>query len=132
LASAGEAHCRRVIGVRLSGGLAVEVDGRPAPPPRRLHGRLLLAYLALHPGPHARADLAALLWPAMPPTSSRGNLRSAIASVRASVGERHLVTSRDRVAIVDAWVDALAVHDHLRDGRFEEALELAAGGALLQ
>ena len=117
--------------VRLFGGVSLEIDGRPAVPPERLHGRLLLVYLALHPGPHARGDLAALLWPGMPADSGRANLRAAAASLRRAVGERHLDAQRDRIALADAWVDALAVREDLRAGRLDEALELA-GGLLAQ
>src|SRR4051794_5227866 len=111
--------------VRLFGALALERGGRDLPPPDRLHGRLLVAYLALHPGPHARGDLAGLLWPAVPPDSGRASLRSAVASVRRAVGEAHLAADRETVALSRVWVDALAFRELLRAGELERALELA-------
>src|SRR3954469_9868541 len=117
--------------VRLFGALALERGGRDLPPPDRLHGRLLLAYLALHPGPHARGDLAGLLWPAVPAGSGRASLRSAVASVRRAVGEAHLTTDRETVALARVWTDALVFRELLRAGELERALELA-GAPLLQ
>jgi DNA-binding SARP family transcriptional activator len=116
--------------VRLFGALALERDGRDLAPPDRLHGRLLLAYLALHPGAHARRDLADLLWPAVPADSGRSSLRSAVASVRRAVGEAHLAADRETVALTAVWTDALAFRELLRAGELERALELAAAPLL--
>jgi DNA-binding SARP family transcriptional activator len=113
------------LAVRVFGALALERGGRELAPPDRLHGRLLLAYLALHPGGHARADLAELLWPAVPATSGRSSLRSAVASVRRAVGEGHLAADRETVALTAVWTDALAFRELLRAGELEQALELA-------
>src|SRR3954454_13130630 len=110
--------------IRLFGALAIEDDSREIALPERLHARLLLAYLALHPGPHARGDLAALLWPDTAPSSARASLRAAVASARRAIGDRHLSAGRDAVAVADAWVDALAFRERLREGRLDEALEL--------
>jgi DNA-binding SARP family transcriptional activator len=111
--------------VHLFGALALERGGRELAPPDRLHGRLLLAYLALHPGAHARGDLADLLWPAVPADSGRSSLRSAVASVRRAVGETHLEADRETVALTSVWTDALVFRELLRAGEFERALELA-------
>src|SRR3954452_20936141 len=111
--------------VRLFGALALERGGRELAPPDRLHGRLLLAYLALHPGGHARGDLADLLWPAIPADSGRSSLRSAVASVRRAVGEAHVAADRETVALTAVWVDALVFRELLRAGELERALELA-------
>ena len=43
---------------------------------------LLLGYLALARGMHARGDLAALIWPDVLESSARASLRSAIAAIR--------------------------------------------------
>jgi DNA-binding SARP family transcriptional activator len=111
--------------VRLYGALTLERGGRELAPPDRLHGRLLLAYLALHPGGHARGDLADLLWPAVPPDSGRSSLRSAVASVRRAVGEAHLAADRETVTLTAVWTDALVFRELLRAGELERALELA-------
>jgi DNA-binding SARP family transcriptional activator len=119
------------LAVRLFGALALERGGRELSPPDRLHGRLLLAYLALHPGAHARGDLADLLWPAVPADSGRSSLRSAVASVRRAVGEAHIAADRERVGLTAVWTDALVFRELLRAGELERALELA-GAPLLQ
>src|SRR3954462_9572735 len=102
--------------VRLFGALALKRGGRALPPPDRLRGRLLLAYLALHPGPHARGDLAGLLWPAVPADSGRASLRSAVASARRAVGEALFVADRETVALTRIWSDALVFRELLRAG----------------
>ena len=45
--------------VRLAGGIALRADGAELAPPASRRGRAVLAYLALHPGAHNRAQLAA-------------------------------------------------------------------------
>ena len=50
-----------VLEVRLTGGLALRADGEALAPPASRRARAVLAYLALHPGPQARAQLAARL-----------------------------------------------------------------------
>ena len=41
------------------GQFAIEVDGVTVEPPRASRARSLLAWLAVHPGPHQRSRLAA-------------------------------------------------------------------------
>ena len=88
--------------VLVLGELAVEVDGRPLPLPDGRPARALLGYLALHPGPHARAALAARLWPDVLDESARTSLRGALADVRRALGEaadEHLVATRGEVGL---------------------------------
>ena len=66
-----------------SGRSRLAVDEQPVPDLPGLRARALLAYLLLHPGPHARAHLAAAFWPDVLDTSARASLRSALAHVRA-------------------------------------------------
>lgn len=117
--------------VRLFGEMALEADGDRLEPPGRRSGRSLLAYLALHPGLHARADLAARLWPDAAPDSARASLRTALTSVRRALGERApsaLAVTRDRVGFdADVAVDAVDFRRLVAAGRLEEALELASG-----
>jgi DNA-binding SARP family transcriptional activator len=47
----------------------------------------LLAYLALEPGPHAREELAALLWGEFPDKAARASLRQALKRIRDAIGE---------------------------------------------
>src|SRR5487761_312199 len=74
--------------IRLLGAVEIEVGGVTAglPPGRRL--RALAGWLALHPGPHPRARLAAWLWPDVPDACARASLRSAVWELRAALGPR--------------------------------------------
>lgn len=53
-------------------------DGRPLPPPRAAAARALLAWLALHPGPQPRGELAPRFWPDVLDESARQSLRNAL------------------------------------------------------
>ena len=55
--------------------------------------RRLLAYLALHPGPHERGALAARFWPDAP--TARANLRTAVWALRRSLGGGACRRTRD-------------------------------------
>ena len=56
----------------------------PAPSARRAWS--LLAYLALAPGPQPRGELAARFWPDVLDSSARASLRSAVWSLRRTLG----------------------------------------------
>ncbi|GAA4293614.1 hypothetical protein GCM10023148_56250 [Actinokineospora soli] len=56
---------------RLFGEFAVEVDGAPVALPASRKAVALLAWLAVHPGPHPRARLAAGFWPDVVDASAR-------------------------------------------------------------
>src|SRR5438105_15906411 len=122
--------------LRLIGEMALEIDGSPAPPPASRRARSLLAWLALHPGSHSRAEVAARFWPDVLDASARTNLRSALLTLRGELGPagaRHLVTSRDAVGIPrgpDVWVDALEFEEWLKAGMPDPALELGDGELL--
>jgi DNA-binding SARP family transcriptional activator len=77
------------------GGALGEIDGRPA--------RLLLVWLALHPGRQPRTHVAAQLWPDVHPDSARTSLRAALASLRRSVGD-----DADGLLVVDREAIGLA------------------------
>lgn len=111
------------VGITLLGGLGVRgPDG-----PLRLESAktgALLAYLALTPGPHARAKLQGLLWPELPEDRAARNLRHALWDIRRKLGACRadvLAADRARVAFVPdgkVLVDALelvAARDTLRD-----------------
>lgn len=112
----------------------LDADGRRLEPPRRRGGRSLLAYLALHPGLHARGDLAARLWPGATPGRARASLRTALASVRSALGPAAgatLTVERDRVGVcADVEVDALVFRGLVGEGRLEEAVGVASGELL--
>ena len=71
--------------VRVLGELQLELDGHPLALPSRRPARALLAWLALHPGMHARSTVAARLWPNVLEESARVSLRSALAALRAAI-----------------------------------------------
>src|SRR3954469_17052834 len=113
-----------VLAVGLFGELAIETAGKAVDVPARRPGRLLLAWLALHPGVHARGDVAAALWPDVLLESARGSLRSALLTVRRCVGDEHVAASRATIGLQGVWVDALAFRDALAEGDPERAIAL--------
>src|SRR5690348_18111806 len=88
------------------------------PASRRARG--VLAYLALHPGPHARGRLAARFWPDVLDESARTSLRAALTELRRALGPAadHVVATRETVALDGdgLTVDARAFEDALDHG----------------
>ncbi|MRH86859.1 AAA family ATPase [Nocardia sp. SYP-A9097] len=121
--------------VRLMGELEIENDGRPVVLPNSRRARLLLAWLALHPGRHPRSRLAALLWPDVLDTSARANLRSALWALRVSLGEAgpgYLITDPEGVALVGKPL-TVDVREFVRlagEGQSEAAVALCRGELL--
>ena len=98
----------------LCGRFAGEFDGEQLAMPASDRVRALIGWLALHPGSHSRAYLAARLWPDVPDASARASLRTAIWSVRQAWGpaaDQVLDGSRNSIGLRSdqLWVDALAV-----------------------
>ncbi len=96
----------------LCGRFAGELDGEAVPMPAADRARALIGWLALHPGTHPRAYLAARLWPDVPDASARASLRTAIWAVRQAWGAaagQLLESSRNSVGLRagSLWVDAL-------------------------
>src|SRR5262245_48616933 len=121
--------------VWLLGPMRVEWDGVPieAPPSRRAWA--LLAWLALHPGEHARNQVAARFWPDVLDSSARASLRSAVWALRRALGaaESSLRTTGRGIALADEqglWVDAREFEVLRRAGELEEAVELGDGDLL--
>jgi DNA-binding SARP family transcriptional activator len=124
-------YARRMVCVRLLGPLELEVNGRSVPPPAGRPAQALLAWLALHPGMHLRAAVAANLWPDVLDTSARASLRTALSAVRRSVGPEALIATRERVGLADdVWVDLRQFGALLDAGDTAAALELARGELL--
>lgn len=121
--------------IHLLGELSLEHDGVVLTPPTGRPACTLLGWLALHPGPHPRAALAARLWPDVLDSSARASLRSAAWALRGALGPAAplLEGARDRIGLrADAlWVDANAVAELARGGRPAQAVELAERGELL-
>jgi DNA-binding SARP family transcriptional activator len=110
-----------VLEVRLAGGLALRTGGAELPPPASRRARAVLAYLALRPGAHARARLAAQFWPDVLDESARTSLRAALSELRRALGPAagHLVATRETVALDGAGlaVDTRAFEAALDAGR---------------
>lgn len=116
--------------VRLVGEVEVEVDGesRPLPAGRPLS---LLSWLALNPGVHPRMAVASRFWPDVLDESARASLRSALWTLRRSLGDEALVATRDRVGLAsDAWVDVLEADRLRNEDRWDDALALCEGALL--
>ncbi|MEA2450577.1 MAG: hypothetical protein QOG63_2509, partial [Thermoleophilaceae bacterium] len=123
--------------VRLFGELRLELDGECVHPPTRRSGRMLLGYLALHRGMHARGDLAALIWPDILESSARASLRSAIAAIRRTLGtaaDLYLLRAGDTVGLAGAdagvSVDLERFETLAAAGELEAALGLSQGSLL--
>ena len=115
-----------VLRVCLIGDVSAEVGGeRRALPAGR--PRSVFAWLALNPGVHRRTAVAPTFWPDVLDESARASLRSALWSLRRSLGDDALVTTRDGVGLADAWVDALEADRLAAAGRCDEALALLEG-----
>jgi DNA-binding SARP family transcriptional activator/tetratricopeptide (TPR) repeat protein len=102
-----------VLRLWLCGRFAGDLDGDPLVMPAADRARALIGWLALHPGRHQRAVVAARLWPDVPQDSARASLRTAVWSVRQSWGplaDEVLEASRTSLGWRDGqvWVDALA------------------------
>ena len=100
----------KALRITLFGQFRIERDGETVRLPTR-KAALLLAYLALHPGPHGREKLAARFWPEVPDGSARASLRNALSTLRRKLGRSLLVADRQTAQLNPAfplWVDAVA------------------------
>ena len=62
----------------------------------------LLAYLAAHPGPREREELASLLWPRKPPSAARANLSTNLHYLDRRLGTGFLLEKTPRTV---GWID---------------------------
>jgi DNA-binding SARP family transcriptional activator len=122
--------------VRLIGGLSLELDGRDLELPRSRRGRALLAWLALHPGDHARGSVASLFWPQVLDESARASLRAALTELRGALGPAavYLATTRETVGLAgderELWIDVRAFEALVAARQMEKAVEIGAGELL--
>ena len=121
--------------IRLLGELAVETSSGPVKLSGSWRARSLLAWLALNPGEHRRADIASRFWPEVLDSSALASLRNALWTIRRSLGteaDEALLATRARVGLASdaVWVDAAAFRDHLEHNRLEDALALCRGELL--
>lgn len=121
--------------VRLLGEIAIDVNGHAAELPNSGRAVALLGWLALHPGPQYRTDIASALWPDVPDASARSSVRTALWALRrmledAAAGSL-LESSRYRVGLRDVVVDVQEFAELLAQDRVDEALALAGTGEML-
>src|SRR4051794_12970138 len=116
--------------VQLLGELQADVDGVPVSPPASRRAWSLLAWLALHPGEHARGAVAARFWPDVLDSSARASLRSALWELRRAIGtDGALNAGRERVSLT-CETDLQAFEAHVAAGRLEQAVALHRGPLL--
>src|ERR1700750_942594 len=116
--------------VQLLGELRADVDGAAVVPPASRRAWSLLAWLALHPGEHARGSVAARFWPDVLDSSARASLRSALWELRRSLGDDDaLAAGRDRIAL-RCGTDLAEFDAHVAAGRLEAAVALHRGPLL--
>jgi Predicted ATPase len=73
---------------RLCGDVALTShDGASVVPPLGSKTLALLAFLALEPGPHSRAEVTTLLWGEYPDEKAKASLRQALTHLRDALGE---------------------------------------------
>ncbi|MEA2160989.1 MAG: hypothetical protein QOD66_3369 [Solirubrobacteraceae bacterium] len=116
---------------RLLGALEVELNGVVIDSPASQRPWAVFAYIALAARPVARAELATRFWPDVLDQSARASLRSALWTLRRSLGEQLLVDG-ERVGLPgggDVWVDAWEF-ERLAGTDPEQALELCRGELL--
>src|SRR5919201_1414970 len=76
------------LSLALLGPLRITLDGQPVSGFAYNKARALLAYLAVEAErPHQRDGLVGLLWPELPDTAARTNLRQALANLREAIGD---------------------------------------------
>src|SRR6476661_1506039 len=96
-----------MVRVLLLGAPSVELDGKEVALPPGLPGALL-GWLALHPGPHSRRELAGRFWPDVLDETARARLRTALYELRHAV-PGVVTATREQVGLdAGVWVDALA------------------------
>src|SRR3954447_3159203 len=116
--------------VRLLGELQAEVDGAAVAQPASRRAWALLAWLALHPGEHARGAVAARFWPDVLDSSARASLRSALWELRRALADDDALTAgRDRIAL-RCETDLAEFDAHVAAGRLEAAVALHRGALL--
>ncbi|NIL96284.1 MAG: transcriptional regulator, partial [Planctomycetales bacterium] len=129
--------------IQLLGQFQVRLGGEPVTDFESDKVRGLLAYLAVEQEQlHRREKLAGLLWPDMPESAARNNLRRTLANLRQVIGDREaqrpfLNVSRQAVqadAAAGAWIDVVEFGELLGvdagSGRSAERLQQATEQAL--
>lgn len=95
-----------VLRVQLLGEMTVAREGAPVHLP--VPFRRLFVFLTLRPGPHGREALAVRFWPDAPVPNARASLRTAVWSLRRTVGADAVLATWTAVGLRPEalWVDA--------------------------
>ena len=120
--------------IRVLGGLAADLDGRPVQLPADARARELLGWLVVAPGLHARSALAGRLRPDVGEESARKTLRDAVYELRRVLGpdgRDAIVATRDQVGLEPALVraDLWEFRRHVAAGELEAAVDGPDGRA---
>jgi DNA-binding SARP family transcriptional activator/tetratricopeptide (TPR) repeat protein len=121
------------VSVRVLGEIAIDVDGKVVALPTSLRAVAMLGWLAIHPGPRPRSEIASSLWPDVPDSSARNSVRSALWSLRQVFGKHAdavLDTSRNRIGLHNVSVDFRHFAELVSADRLDDALALGAGELL--
>jgi predicted ATPase/DNA-binding SARP family transcriptional activator len=121
------------ISVRVLGEITIGINGSSVALPASLRAVELLGWLATHPGPRPRSEIASSLWPDVPDSSARNSVRSALWSLRQAFknhADTVLDTSRNRIGLKNVSVDYRQFEELVDAGQLDDALGLAAGELL--
>jgi DNA-binding SARP family transcriptional activator/tetratricopeptide (TPR) repeat protein len=124
-----------VLEIRVLGGLAADLDGRPVRLPADARARELLGWLVVAPGLHARSTLAGRLRPDVVEESARKTLRDAVYELRRALGpggRDAVVATRERVGLQPELVEAdlWEFRRHVAAGELEAAVDGRTGELL--
>src|SRR5574337_741929 len=113
------------LSLSLLGPPKITLNGQPVSGFAYNKARALLIFLAVEADrPHSRDALVGLLWPDLPDSSARTNLRQALANLRDAVGDAFLIATRDSLqlnphsdyeldaATFEALMSACQAHSH--------------------
>ncbi len=113
------------------GELGVDRDGVELALPKRRPARLLLGWLALHPGTDPRSTVASGLWPNVLDENARTSLRTALSALRSATGTAVVAATRERIGLgEDVTVDWREFQRLASEGRPLDALDLCRGELL--
>lgn len=118
------------VSVRVLGDIRIEVDGGAIAPPESMRAVALLGWLAIHPGPRSRSEIASAMWPDVPDAAARSSVRTALWALRRAFGQHAdtvLDTSRNRIALRNVEVDIALFDELVADGHLDEALAISSG-----
>jgi DNA-binding SARP family transcriptional activator/tetratricopeptide (TPR) repeat protein len=121
------------ISVRVLGEIVIDIDGSAVELPASVRAVALLGWLAIHPGPRPRSEIASSLWPDVPDSSARNSVRSALWSLRQAFDDHAdavFDTSRNRIGLRGVSVDLRRFEELVNAGRLDDALALASGELL--